>query len=160
MESQEATAASLGSRNEVVRWQDASRAINDNAACLEPTMQGSDAQQHEAENPATQHSLSQASATEDQGAESVSPQDSAVQGSGLVVSAAQQPEQKVSLAEAPSALLSVTQSSSPQEVAHPGPAGGGPGAVYQLLCCPLTKVALDCRTSVSSSLLVCQAFLT
>ena len=50
-----------------------------------------------------------------------------------------------SAAEAPSSsLFSPAQSSRPQEVAQPGAAGGSPGSLYQLLCCPLTKVALEC----------------
>lgn len=49
-----------------------------------------------------------------------------------------------SAAEAPSSLLSLAQSSRPQEAVQPGAAGGSPGSLYKLLCCPLTKVALEC----------------
>lgn len=160
MESQDATAASLGSCSKVVRWQDASRAINNDSACLEPSVPGSDAQHCEAGSSAIQDSLSQASAAEDQGAEAVPTQDSAAQGSSFFISAAEQTEQKISLTQAPSALLLLTQRSSSQMVDHPGPARGSPGALYKLLCCPLTKVALDCSTSVYSSLLVSQGLIS
>ena len=142
-ESLDATAATVGSCNGIVSWQDANRAINESSACLEPSMQGSDAQQLESESSVTQHPLRQASAAEHQVAESVPTQDSAVQTSGFVVSAAQQTDQKVSPAEDSSALLSLAQSSSPQKAVHPRPAEGSPGALYKLLCCPLIKVAFD-----------------
>ena len=130
VEPQDATAKRLGSRNEIVRWQDASSAINDDPADLEPSMQSSDAQEHgpESSESAILHLLSQASVADGQGANHPP-----VQSSGFANSAA----------GASFSLFSPAQSSRCQEVIQLGAAGGGPGSLYKLLCCPLTKVALE-----------------
>lgn len=65
------------------------------------------------------------------------------QGSGFAGSVAEKTEHKTSPAEASSALSSVAQSSTVQDSVGPGQAGGSPGAIHQLLCCPLTKVTLS-----------------
>ena len=133
----------LKKQQQAKRSQPSSLDPEDAAAHL-TSMQVVDVDQPGAQTSAALHAPSQASPPEELRAESMT-QD---QGSGVAGSVAEKTERMTSPAEASSALFSVAQSSTVQDSVGPGQAGGSPGAIHQLLCCPLTKVTLSVHSRI------------
>ena len=125
----------------------------DAAASLESSMQGSGAHpaaEQSTDTSADQDSLgqvsavaSQVSAAKDQEPEAAN-QNSADPSSGLATSAAAQTGHKAAAVAVSCPLFSGGPSSSCEGSRDTGPAGGSPGAIHKLLCCPLTNVSRDC----------------
>ena len=90
--------------------------------------------------------MSQALAAEGQGAKHAS-----TPGPGFATVLVRQTESGASSAETSFPPLSEAQSSTVQGSTGPGPAGGSPGAVHKLLCCPLTQVIFDHSRSLLSN---------